>query len=41
VFSQFYGKTAKVKPLHKKGDKHDMNNYRPISTIPVFAKISE
>jgi hypothetical protein len=32
-------KTAKVKPLHKKGDKYDMNNYRPISIIPVFAKI--
>jgi len=34
-------KTAKVKPLHKKGDKYDMNNYRPISIIPVFAKILE
>jgi hypothetical protein len=34
-------KTAKVKPLHKKGDKYDMHNYRPISIIPVFAKILE
>ena len=34
-------KTAKVKPLHKKGDKYDMNNYRPISIIPVFVKILE
>ena len=33
-------KTAKVKPLHKKGDKYDMN-YRPISIIPVSAKILE
>jgi hypothetical protein len=32
---------AKAKPLHKKGDKYDMNNYRPISIIPVFAKILE
>jgi len=34
-------KTARVKPIHKKGDKHDMKNYRPISIIPVFAKILE
>jgi len=34
-------KTAKLKPLHKKGDNYDMNNYRPISIIPVFAKILE
>jgi hypothetical protein len=32
--------TAKVKPLYKKGDKYDMN-YRPISIIPVFAKLLE
>ena len=31
-------KTAKVKPLYKKGDKCDMKNHRPISIIPVFAK---
>jgi len=34
-------KTAKVKPLYKKGDKYNMKNYRPISTIPVFAKLVE
>jgi hypothetical protein len=34
-------KMAKVKPLHKKEDKYDMNNYRPILIIPVFAKILE
>ena len=34
-------KTAKVKPLHIKRDKYDINNYRPISIIPVFAKILE
>jgi len=34
-------KTAKVKPLYKKGDKYDMKNYRPISIIHVFAKLLE
>jgi hypothetical protein len=33
-------KTAKVKPLYKKGDKYNMN-YRPISIIPVFTKLLE
>ena len=34
-------KTAKVKPLHKKGDKYHMQNYRPISIISVFTKLLE
>src|SRR5215475_6526163 len=34
-------KTVKVKPLYKKGDRHDMNNYRPISIISVFTKLLE
>jgi len=34
-------KTAKVKPLYKKGDRYDMLNFRPISIIPVFAKLLE
>ena len=34
-------KTVKVIPLNKKGDKHDMNNDRPISIISVFAKMLE
>jgi len=34
-------KTTKVKPLYEKGDKYDMSNYRPISIIPVFAKLLE
>jgi hypothetical protein len=29
-------KTAKVKPLYKNGDKHDMHSYRPTAVIPVF-----
>jgi len=32
-------KTAKVKPLYKKGDKYDMKSYGQISIIPVFAKL--
>jgi len=31
-------KTAKVKPLYRKGDKYDMKNYRPISIIPLITK---
>jgi len=34
-------KTAKVKPLYKKGDKYDMKNYRPISIINIFTKLLE
>jgi len=34
-------KTAKVRPLYKKGDKYDMTNYRPISIILVFTKLLE
>jgi len=34
-------KTAKVKPLYKKGHKYDMKNYRPISIIHVFAQLLE
>ena len=34
-------KTAKVTPLHKKGDRYDIHNYRPISIISVFAKLLE
>lgn len=29
---------AKVLVLHKKGDKNDINNYRPVSLLPVFSK---
>jgi len=31
-------KKAKIKPLFKKGDRQDINNYRPISILSVFSK---
>ena len=34
-------KIAKVIPLFKKGNQHILNNYRPISLLPVISKVSE
>ena len=34
-------KTAKVRPVYKKGNTYDVRNYRPTSIIPVFAKVFE
>ena len=34
-------KCSKVIPLFKQGERADMNNYRPISVIPVVAKVFE
>ena len=34
-------KLAKEKPLYKKGDRYNIQIYRPISIISVFAKLLE
>lgn len=34
-------KCSKVIPLFKQGERSDLNNYRPISIIPVVAKVFE
>ena len=40
VFPQRW-KTAKVLPLFKGGDLENVNNYRPISVLPVLFKVIE
>ena len=34
-------KTGKITPLYKKGNPECIENYRPVSTLPVFGKIFE
>ena len=34
-------KKANITPIHKKGDKCIISNYRPISVLPVCAKLFE
>ena len=34
-------KKANVVPIHKKGDKQTLKNYRPVSLLPICSKIFE
>ena len=34
-------KVARVVPIHKASCKEDLNNYRPISILPIYSKIIE
>ena len=34
-------KDANITPIHKKGSKFDLHNYRPISTLPYLSKVFE
>ena len=34
-------KTGKVTPIYKKGNKECLENYRPVSTLPIFGKVFE
>ena len=38
---QIYGKKSNIIPVHKKNDKQLVNNYRPISLLPIFGNIFE
>ena len=37
----FIWKRSNIIPVHKKNDKQLVNNYRPISLLPIFGKIFE
>ena len=34
-------KMANVVPIHKRDDKQNVKNYRPVSLLPIFRKIFE
>ena len=41
VFSLISGKKANIIPIHKKGNKHLISNYSPVSLLPICGKILE
>ena len=41
LFFQVKWKEAKVAPLYKNGPHEEVNNYRPISILPVLSKVPE
>lgn len=40
TYPGLFGK-SRVIPVHKKGDTGDINNYRPITLVPVLSKVFE
>ena len=34
-------KKGNIVPIHKKGDKENIRNYRPVSLLPIYDKIFE
>ena len=41
MFFLLNGKKANIVPIHKKGDKQTLENYRPMSLLPICEKILE
>ena len=41
LFERNYWKRGNIVPVHKKGNKDLINNYRPVSLLPIFSKIYE
>ena len=41
AFFMILGKKCNIIPVHKKGDKQIIDNYRPVSLLPICGKISE
>ena len=41
MFFLLNGKKANIVPIHEKGDKQTLENYRPVSVLPICGKILE